>query len=49
MNNAREFSALKRLLGNVALPDRAALADPATDLRKLLAATKTEAFGVQPA
>lgn len=37
MNNAREFSSLKRLLGDVALPDRAALADPGTDLRKLLA------------
>ncbi|MEO8296446.1 MAG: FAD-dependent oxidoreductase [Burkholderiales bacterium] len=37
MNNAREFSSLKRLLGNVPLPDRAALADPGTDLRKLLA------------
>jgi 3-phenylpropionate/trans-cinnamate dioxygenase ferredoxin reductase subunit len=37
VNNVREFSSLKRLLGNVALPDRAALADPSTDLRKLLA------------
>jgi 3-phenylpropionate/trans-cinnamate dioxygenase ferredoxin reductase subunit len=36
MNNAREFSSLKRLLGNVALPDRAALANPGMDLRKLL-------------
>lgn len=41
VNNAREFSSLKRLLGNVALPDRAALADPGTDLRKLLAPAKT--------
>lgn len=37
MNNAREFSSLKRLLGNVAPPDRAALADTGVDLRKLLA------------
>ncbi|MES3014413.1 MAG: oxidoreductase C-terminal domain-containing protein, partial [Pseudomonadota bacterium] len=49
MNNVREFSSLKRLLGTVALPDRAALADPGTDLRKLLAPPKTEAHGVQPA
>jgi 3-phenylpropionate/trans-cinnamate dioxygenase ferredoxin reductase subunit len=49
MNNVREFSSLKRLLGNVALPDRAALADPGTDLRKLLAPPKTEALGAQPA
>jgi len=48
MNNVREFSSLKRLLGNVALPDRAALADPGTDLRKLLAPPKTEALGAQP-
>lgn len=40
VNNVREFSSLKRLLGEVALPDRAALADPGTDLRKLLAAPK---------
>ncbi|WP_208511436.1 FAD-dependent oxidoreductase [Variovorax paradoxus] len=40
MNNAREFSSLKRLLGDVVLPDRAALADPSTDLRKLLATPK---------
>lgn len=37
MNNVREFSLLKLLLCQVALPDRAALADPGTDLRKLLA------------
>lgn len=37
MNNAREFSSLKRLLGDVPLPDRAALENPQTDLRKLLA------------
>jgi 3-phenylpropionate/trans-cinnamate dioxygenase ferredoxin reductase subunit len=37
MHNVREFSSLKRLLGSVTLPDRAALADPGTDLRKLLA------------
>ena len=49
MNNVREFSSLKRLLGNVALPDRVALADPGTDLRKLLAPPKTEALGAQPA
>lgn len=41
MNNVREFSSLKRLLGDVALPNRAALADPGTDLRKLLAAPRT--------
>lgn len=41
MNNVREFSSLKRLLGDVALPDRAVLADPGTDLRKLLAAPRT--------
>lgn len=35
MNNVREFSSLKRLLGDVALPDRAALADPGTDLRTM--------------
>ncbi|WP_298700142.1 FAD-dependent oxidoreductase [uncultured Variovorax sp.] len=40
MNNVREFSTLKRLLGDAPLPHRAALADPATDLRKLLAAPK---------
>ena len=40
MNNVREFSSLKRLLGNEALPDRAVLADPGTDLRKLLAARR---------
>ncbi len=49
VNNVREFSSLKRLLGNVALPDRAALADPLTDLRKLLAAPQAEAPGIQPA
>jgi 3-phenylpropionate/trans-cinnamate dioxygenase ferredoxin reductase subunit len=38
MHNVREFSSLKRLLvPSVTLPDRAALADPGTDLRKLLA------------
>jgi 3-phenylpropionate/trans-cinnamate dioxygenase ferredoxin reductase subunit len=37
MNNVREFSLLKLLLCQVALPDRAALADPGTDQRKLLA------------
>jgi 3-phenylpropionate/trans-cinnamate dioxygenase ferredoxin reductase subunit len=42
MNNVREFSSLKRLLGSVLLPDRAALADPSTDLRKLLTVPKTE-------
>lgn len=36
MNNAREFTALKRLLTLAHLPDVRALADPATDLRKLL-------------
>lgn len=41
MNNVREFSLLKRLLCQVALPDRAALADPGTDLRKLLASPIT--------
>ncbi|MFN6992795.1 MAG: NAD(P)/FAD-dependent oxidoreductase [Aquincola tertiaricarbonis] len=41
MNNVREFSPLKRLLGSATLPDRAALADPGTDLRKLLAPTMT--------
>lgn len=41
MNNVREFSSLKRLLGHAALPDRAALADPGMDLRKLLAPPMT--------
>lgn len=39
VNNAREFSPLKRLLCASPLPDRAALTDPATDLRKLIAAS----------
>ena len=38
VNNVREFTSLKRLIiAGAALPDRAALADPATDLRKLIA------------
>lgn len=37
MNNAREFSLLKRVLGNAAVPDRDTLSDPLSDLRKLLA------------
>jgi len=40
VNNAREFSSLKRLLGGGPLPDRTALADPGTDLRKLLGPAK---------
>ena len=39
-NNAREFQALKRLLAGAPLPDRKALADPATDLRKLIVAAR---------
>lgn len=38
VNNAREFASLKRLLSSGARPERAALADPATDLRKLITA-----------
>lgn len=38
VNNARDFAPLRRLLAVGAQPDRAALADPATDLRKLAAA-----------
>nr|4H4Z_A Chain A, Biphenyl dioxygenase ferredoxin reductase subunit [Acidovorax sp. KKS102]4H50_A Chain A, Biphenyl dioxygenase ferredoxin reductase subunit [Acidovorax sp. KKS102] len=38
VNNARDFAPLRRLLAVGAKPDRAALADPATDLRKLAAA-----------
>lgn len=37
VNNVRDFTALKRLISSGARPDRAALADPATDLRKLVA------------
>lgn len=37
VNNVRDFTALKRLISSSARPDRAALADPATDLRKLTA------------
>lgn len=37
VNQARDFAPLKRLLAGSPLPDRAALADPGTDLRKLLA------------
>lgn len=40
VNNAREFGSLKRLLAGSPLPDRAALADPAVDLRKLMAAAE---------
>jgi 3-phenylpropionate/trans-cinnamate dioxygenase ferredoxin reductase subunit len=47
VNNVREFSSLKRLLGSVPLPDRAALADASIDLRKLLAAPEAEAFGLK--
>lgn len=36
VNNVRDFTALKRLITSGARPDRAALADPATDLRKLM-------------
>ncbi|HDR8990747.1 TPA: FAD-dependent oxidoreductase [Burkholderia vietnamiensis] len=35
VNNTRDFTALKRLITSGARPDRAALADLATDLRKL--------------
>lgn len=38
VNNARDFAPLRRLLAAGAQPDRAALADPDTDLRKLAAA-----------
>jgi len=38
MNSARDFAPLRRLIAADARPDRAALADPATDLRKLAAA-----------
>lgn len=37
VNNPRDFMALKRLISSGARPERAALADPATDLRKLAA------------
>lgn len=37
VNNVREFTPLKRLLTLERLPDANALADPSTDLRKLLA------------
>lgn len=37
VNNARDFMALKRLIGSGARPESATLADPATDLRKLAA------------
>ena len=39
VNNVRDFTALKRLITSGAQPDRAALADPATDLRKLITQT----------
>ena len=41
VNNARDFAPLRRLLAAGAQPDRAALANPATDLRKLAAAVGT--------
>ena len=40
VNNAREFSPLKRLLTGCPLPEAAALADPGSDLRKLLGPAK---------
>jgi 3-phenylpropionate/trans-cinnamate dioxygenase ferredoxin reductase subunit len=43
VNNTSEFTALKRLITSGARPDRAALADPATDLRKLVARTSPQA------
>lgn len=36
VNNAREFASLKKLLALSHLPDVAALADPSTDLRKII-------------
>ncbi|MBE0588749.1 MAG: FAD-dependent oxidoreductase [Hydrogenophaga sp.] len=41
VNNVRDFTALKRLINSSALPDRATLADPGTDLRKLIARTSS--------
>lgn len=41
VNNARDFSPLRRLLASGAQPERSALTDPATDLRKLAAALGT--------
>jgi 3-phenylpropionate/trans-cinnamate dioxygenase ferredoxin reductase subunit len=43
VNNTSEFTSLKRLITSGARPDRAALADPATDLRKLIARTSPQA------
>jgi 3-phenylpropionate/trans-cinnamate dioxygenase ferredoxin reductase subunit len=43
VNNTSEFTSLKRLITSGARPDRAALADPATDLRKLVARTSPQA------
>lgn len=43
VNNVRDFTALKRIITSGARPDRAALADPDTDLRKLIARTSSQA------
>ncbi|MFZ3125976.1 MAG: oxidoreductase C-terminal domain-containing protein [Acidovorax sp.] len=42
VNNTREFTSLKRLITGGALPDRATLADPGTDLRNLVARTSSQ-------
>ncbi len=42
VNNTREFTSLKRLITGGALPDRATLADPGTDLRNLIARTTSQ-------
>jgi 3-phenylpropionate/trans-cinnamate dioxygenase ferredoxin reductase subunit len=42
VNNAREFTSLKRLITGGFLPDRSALADPDTDLRNLIARTASQ-------
>ncbi|WP_096696844.1 NAD(P)/FAD-dependent oxidoreductase [Polaromonas sp. AER18D-145] len=42
VNNAREFTSLKRLITGGSLPDRSALANPGTDLRNLIARTASQ-------
>jgi 3-phenylpropionate/trans-cinnamate dioxygenase ferredoxin reductase subunit len=42
VNNAREFTSLKRLITGDSLPDRSALADPGIDLRNLIARTASQ-------